>query len=67
MAEGAHRGGLTGWAEGTHKKVAVALKRVEHWLPSAMFIGLGLYIIIESGVVPRLIPALWCNEGLRAS
>ncbi len=43
---------------GTHEKVTEALEKVEHWLVPAVFIGLGLFILIESGVVPRLIETL---------
>ena len=39
---------------GTHEAVTDALERVEHWLVPAVFIGLGLFILIESGVVLRL-------------
>lgn len=40
---------------GTHKAVIEGLERVEHWLVPAVFIGLGLYILIETGVIVRLI------------
>lgn len=43
---------------GTHKAVTETLERVEHWLVPTVFIGLGLFILIESGVIPRLIGAL---------
>lgn len=43
---------------GTHERVTEALERIEHWLVPAVFIGLGLYILIDSGVVPRLIDVL---------
>jgi len=54
---------LAGWcllarAIGTNRRVTDALERIEHWLVPAVFIGLGLYILIESGVVPRLIGVL---------
>lgn len=54
---------LAGWcllarAIGTNRRVTEALEKVEHWLVPAVFIGLGLYILIESGVVPRLIAVL---------
>lgn len=39
---------------GTHKAVTETLERVEHWLVPAVFIGLGLFILIESDVVVRL-------------
>jgi cadmium resistance transport/sequestration family protein len=39
---------------GTNKVVTETLERIEHWLVPAVFIGLGLFIIIESGVIPRL-------------
>lgn len=43
---------------GTNKTVTEALEKIEHWLVPAVFIGLGLYILIESGVVVRLINVL---------
>lgn len=43
---------------GTNRKVTEALERIEHWLVPAVFIGLGFYILIESGVVPRLVGIL---------
>jgi cadmium resistance transport/sequestration family protein len=43
---------------GTNKKVTEALEKIEHWLVPAVFIGLGLYILIESGVVVRLIQVI---------
>lgn len=43
---------------GTHKAVTDALERVEHWLVPAVFIGLGLFIVMESGVVLRLFEVL---------
>jgi cadmium resistance transport/sequestration family protein len=39
---------------GTNRTVTEVLERVEHWLVPAVFIGLGLFILIESGVLPRL-------------
>ncbi|MBN9629879.1 MAG: cadmium resistance transporter [Actinobacteria bacterium] len=43
---------------GTNKTVTETLEKVEHWLVPAVFIGLGLYILIESGVIVRLIELL---------
>ncbi|AII11243.1 cadmium resistance transporter [Rhodococcus opacus] len=43
---------------GTHKKVTETLERVEHWLVPVVFIVLGAVILIESGVIPRLVTAL---------
>ncbi|MDO4254465.1 MAG: cadmium resistance transporter [Kocuria sp.] len=43
---------------GTHKAVTETLERVEHWLVPVVFIGLGLFILIESGVIVRLFEAL---------
>lgn len=43
---------------GTNKTLTELLEKVEHWLVPAVFIGLGLFIMIESGVVPRLIELL---------
>ena len=42
---------------GTRRKVVDTLERVEHWLVPAVFIGLGLFILLESGVLARLIAA----------
>jgi len=43
---------------GTNKTVTEALEKIEHWLVPAVFTGLGLYILIESGVIVRLIDVL---------
>jgi cadmium resistance transport/sequestration family protein len=43
---------------GTNETVTEALEKIEHWLVPAVFIGLGLYILIESGVIVRLIELL---------
>lgn len=43
---------------GTSKAVTEALEKIEHWLVPAVFIGLGLYILVESGVIVRLIEVL---------
>lgn len=43
---------------GTNKTVTEALEKIEHWLVPAVFIGLGLYILIDSGVIARVIDAL---------
>lgn len=43
---------------GTHQKVTETLERVEHWLVPAVFIALGVIILAESGVVPRLVALL---------
>lgn len=43
---------------GTNKTVTEGLEKVEHWLVPAVFISLGLYILIDSGVIVRLIDAL---------
>ncbi|MBS0661295.1 MAG: TMEM165/GDT1 family protein [Verrucomicrobia bacterium] len=43
---------------GTHKAVTETLERVEHWLVPVVFIGLGLFILIESGVIVRLVEVL---------
>jgi cadmium resistance transport/sequestration family protein len=45
---------IVGRAVGTNRRVTELLERVEHWLVPVVFIGLGLYIIIESGAVLRL-------------
>jgi cadmium resistance transport/sequestration family protein len=44
-------------AIGTNRRVTELLERVEHWLVPVVFIGLGLYIVIDSGVIPRLFGA----------
>ena len=49
---------IIGRTVGTNARVTELLERVEHWLVPAVFIGLGLYIIIESGVLPRLVQVL---------
>lgn len=49
---------VVGRAVGTNRRITELLERVEHWLVPVVFIGLGLYIIIESGVVPRLFQVL---------
>lgn len=43
---------------GTHKAVTETLERVEHWLVPVVFIGLGLFILIETGVILRLFEVL---------
>jgi cadmium resistance transport/sequestration family protein len=43
---------------GTHKKVTETLEKVEHWLVPMVFTVLGAVILIESGVIPRLVAAL---------
>jgi cadmium resistance transport/sequestration family protein len=43
---------------GTHKAVTEGLERIEHWLVPVVFIGLGLFILIESGVIVRLFEVL---------
>lgn len=45
-------------AIGTNTRVTESLERIEHWLVPIVFVGLGLYILIESAVVPRLIDVL---------
>ncbi|CCQ46049.1 cadmium resistance transporter family protein [Pseudarthrobacter siccitolerans] len=42
---------------GTHPKVTETLEKIEHWLVPAVFIGLGLFILVSSGVVPLLLSA----------
>ncbi len=49
---------LLGRAIGTNRSIREMLERIEHWLVPAVFIGLGLFILIESGVVPRLLDLL---------
>ncbi|TNB75689.1 cadmium transporter [Arthrobacter sp. BB-1] len=39
---------------GTHPKVIETLEKIEHWLVPAVFIGLGLFILLSSGVLTRL-------------
>lgn len=43
---------------GTHHKVTETLEKIEHWLVPAVFIGLGLTILIGSGALQRL-AGLW--------
>lgn len=49
---------LIGRLIGTNKAVTETLERIEHWLVPTVFIGLGLFILIESGVIPRLVDVL---------
>lgn len=42
---------------GTHPKVIETLEKIEHWLVPAVFIGLGLFILLSSGVLTRLFSA----------
>lgn len=49
---------VVGRTVGTNRRVTELLERVEHWLVPVVFIGLGLFIIIDSGVVPRLFQVL---------
>ena len=42
---------------GTRRKVVDTLERVEHWFVPAVFIGLGIFILLESGVLGRLVAA----------
>ncbi|CAM3554990.1 cadmium resistance transporter [Isoptericola cucumis] len=39
---------------GTNEKVTEALEKVEHWLVPAVFIGLGVFILIESGTLAHI-------------
>lgn len=41
---------------GTHHTVVEGLEKVEGWLVPAVFIGLGLYILIDSGTLAHLLP-----------
>ncbi|GAB4086380.1 CadD family cadmium resistance transporter [Myceligenerans cantabricum] len=50
---------LAGWCLlaktiGTHEKVTEALEKVEHWLVPVVFIGLGVYILLESGTLSHI-------------
>jgi cadmium resistance transport/sequestration family protein len=50
---------LAGWcllarAIGTNEKVTEALEKVEHWLVPVVFIGLGVFILIESGTLTHI-------------
>lgn len=50
---------LAGWCLlartiGTNEKVTEALEKVEHWLVPAVFIGLGVFILIESGTLAHI-------------
>lgn len=42
---------------GTHPKVIETLEKIEHWLVPAVFIGLGLFILLSSGVLTRMFSA----------
>lgn len=39
---------------GTNEKVTEALEKVEHWLVPVVFIGLGIFILIESGTLAHV-------------
>ena len=39
---------------GTNEKVTEALEKVEHWLVPVVFIGLGVFILIESGTLAHI-------------
>lgn len=41
-------------AIGTNEKVTEALEKVEHWLVPLVFIGLGVFILLESGTVAHI-------------
>lgn len=41
-------------AIGTNEKVTEALEKVEHWLVPVVFIGLGVFILIESGTLAHI-------------
>ena len=50
---------LAGWcllarAIGSNEKVTEALEKVEHWLVPVVFIGLGLFILVESGTLAHI-------------
>ncbi len=50
---------LAGWcllarAIGTNEMVTEALEKVEHWLVPVVFIGLGVFILIESGTLAHI-------------
>lgn len=49
---------LLGKMIGTNRRVVELLERIEHWLVPVVFVGLGVYILVGSGVVPRLVDAL---------
>jgi len=41
-------------AIGTNEKVTEALEKVEHWLVPVVFIGLGVFILVESGTLAHI-------------
>lgn len=41
-------------AIGTNERVTEALEKVEHWLVPVVFIGLGIFILIESGTLAHI-------------
>ncbi|MEU4360347.1 cadmium resistance transporter [Promicromonospora sp. NPDC023987] len=50
---------LAGWCLlakviGTNEKVTEALEKVEHWLVPLVFIGLGVFILLESGTLTHI-------------
>ncbi|VTR77191.1 cadmium resistance transporter [Cellulomonas hominis] len=46
---------LTAGLVGTREAVTEALERVEHWLVPVVFIGLGVFILVESGTIGHLL------------
>ena len=54
---------LAGWCLfakviGTNEKVTEALEKVEHWLVPVVFIGLGVFILLESGTLTHIVSLL---------
>ncbi|WP_454852315.1 cadmium resistance transporter [Promicromonospora soli] len=45
---------LVARAIGTNEKVTEALEKVEHWLVPVVFIGRGVFILIESGTLAHI-------------
>ena len=45
-------------AIGTNEKVTEAVEKVEHWLVPIVFIGLGIFILIESGTLAYIFSSL---------
>ncbi len=45
---------LAARAIGSNEKVTEGLEKVEHWLVPVVFIGLGLFILIESGTLTHI-------------
>jgi len=46
---------LAGSWLGSHRTVVAPLRRFGHWMVPAVFVAIGVVIVIRSGVVPRVV------------